>query len=329
MLLTAGVTLSDGISMLLDDEAEKDGQEVLRSLTKVLDENEPLSAALRESGYFPRYMVNMTEAGEKTGRLSETMKELSAHYDRQERLALSIRNAILYPSILLVMMVVVVLVLIIKVLPIFNDVFNRLGSQMSPLAVRLMQFGGWLRNVSAILAAFTALIAAVAFLAWLIPPIRGVIVTEAKNIWGHRGVFGRIASSRFTSVMSQAVASGLDTESTIALASAVSGGSKSMDEKFAKCLDLLQSGETLADALYGARLISARDLRMLSLGNRSGMIDAAMSEIVNRNDRAVQDEIDRLVSKIEPVIVVITSVMVGVILLSVMIPLMSIMTSIG
>jgi type IV pilus assembly protein PilC len=68
---------------------------------------------------------------------------------------------------------------------------------------------------------------------------------------------------------------------------------------------------------------------MLSIGSRSGKADAAMSEIARRSDLDVQDDIDRIVGKIEPTLVIISSVIVGVILLSVMLPLMGIMTSIG
>jgi type IV pilus assembly protein PilC len=68
---------------------------------------------------------------------------------------------------------------------------------------------------------------------------------------------------------------------------------------------------------------------MLSLGGQSGMADAAMAEIARRSDRSVQDEISQIVSRIEPTLVIITSVIVGVILLSVMLPLMGIMTTIG
>jgi type IV pilus assembly protein PilC len=68
---------------------------------------------------------------------------------------------------------------------------------------------------------------------------------------------------------------------------------------------------------------------MLSIGSRSGKADEAMAEIARRSDLDVRDNIDRIVGRIEPTLVIISSVVVGVILLSVMLPLMGIMTSIG
>ena len=68
---------------------------------------------------------------------------------------------------------------------------------------------------------------------------------------------------------------------------------------------------------------------MLSIGSRSGKSDAAIAEIARRSDLDVRDSIDRIVGRIEPTLVIVSSIIVGIILLSVMLPLMGIMTSIG
>lgn len=329
MLLQAGIAIGDGILMLQDDETDKASKAVLQGLLSTVEKGRPLSEALRESGYFPRYMVNMTEIGERTGRTADTLKALSEYYDRQERLSASIRSAVLYPLILLALMVAVVLILIIKVLPMFNEVFNSLGAQMSSFAVTLMSFGGWLKSAAVVIAIIIGVILLLALAAWLIPGVRGGISSALKNKWGNSGIFGKIASSRFTSAMALAIAGGLDIEEAIEMAATISGGSKAVDEKHKECVNLLRSGSTLADALSKTGILSARNSRLLSLGSRSGAEDAAMSEIASRSGRNVQEEIDGIVSRVEPALVIITSVIIGVILLSVMLPLMGIMTSIG
>ena len=329
MLLDAGLTLSDSVQILRDDEPGKDGKAVMEALSDSLMKGQQFSTALEGTAVFPRYMVHMVEIGEKTGRLVETLKALSEYYDRQVRLAVTIKNSVLYPAILLVLMVVVVLILIVQVLPIFNDVFNRLGAQMSPLAVSFMKFGGWLGDAAVVIAAVIAAIFVLILLAWGIPGIRKVFSKAFSNTFGNRGVFGKIASSRFVYAMTLAMASGLDTAEAIDIAAGVSGGSRSVDLKHKKCSKLLSAGSTLSDALCGAGILSLQDGKMLSIGSRSGKSDAAMAEIARRSDLDVQDNIDRIVGRIEPTLVIISSVVVGVILLSVMLPLMGIMTSIG
>ena len=329
MLLQSGITFGDGILMLMDDEPTRDGKAVLQSLSGGETAGESISAVFRESNYFPRYMVSMVEIGERTGRLVETLEALSAHYNRRDRMSTVIKNAVLYPAILLILMVAVVLILIIRVLPIFNEVFSSLGSQMSALAVNLMRFGRWLGDVSAVIAAIVGIVVVIALLSWLIPPLRRAIAGCFRSVFGGRGVWSRISSAHFTSALALASASGLDTEEALDMASAISGGVKSVDERHAKCRELLRDGKTLSEAMSAARLISSRDSRMLSIGIRSGMEDRAMADIAQRNNIGVQDEIDRLIGRIEPALVIITSVIIGIILLSVMLPLMGIMSSIG
>ena len=329
MLLDAGLTVSDSVQILHDDEPGKDGKAVMQSLLGGLGRGEPFSAALKGSSFFPRYMVHMVEIGEKTGRLVETLRALSEYYERQVRLSVTIKNSVLYPAILLILMIVVVLILIVQVLPIFNDVFSRLGTQMSPLAVALMDFGRWLGGASVVIAAILCVIFVFIILLFAIPNFRKNLAQAFSNTWGSRGVFGKIASSRFVFAMTLAMASGLDTADSIDIAAAVSGGSKAVDEKHKRCTELLRTGKSLHDALSGAGILSLQDGKMLAIGARSGKADQAMAEIARRSDVDVRDSIDRVVARIEPTLVIISCIIVGIILLSVMLPLMGIMTSIG
>jgi len=329
MLLQAGITVNNGVAMMMDDEPDNDGKLVLQNIYDNLEKGETLSDSLRRGEYFPSYMVNMVEMGERSGRLTETLKALADHYERLERLSVSIKNATIYPAALLAMMIVVVLILIVQVLPIFNDVFGRMGAQMSPLAEQLLQFGAWFRGASVVIALVSTVLFAVVFLSWAVPGIRESIVKSFKNNWGSKGLFGRLASSQFVSSMSIAMSSGLDIESSIGLAASLNSDSKALNAKYEKCIAELREGSKLSDALKNAEILSARDARMLSLGDVSGLADSAIAEIARRSDRSVQDEIASVVSRIEPTLVIITSVIVGVILLSVMLPLIGIMTSIG
>ena len=329
MLLQAGITIKSGVLMMLDDETDREGKMVLQSLLERLEDDLPLSEAMRGGQYFPPYMVNMIEIGEKAGRLPETLKALAEHYERRENLWVSVKNAALYPAVLLAMMVAVVLILIVQVLPIFNDVFGRMGAQMSPFATELMQFGIWLKGAFAVVAAVVFALLMIGFLMWAIPGWREKIQRSLKSRWGDRGVFGRIASHQFVSSMALALSSGLSVEESVGLAASLNKDSKALGAKYEKCISLLEAGGKLSESLRDSGILSARDSRMLSLGDQSGMADTAMAEIARRSDRSVQDEIAAIVGRIEPTLVIITSVLIGGILLSVMLPLVGIMTSIG
>lgn len=329
MLLHAGISIQYGVEMMIDDEPDRDGKQVLQALLKGLEEESTLAGAMTASKYFPPYLINMVDIGEQAGRLTETLKALAEHYERQDRLAVSIKNATLYPAVLLGMMIVVVLILIVQVLPIFNDVFGRMGAQMSPFAIQLMNFGTWFRGASVVIAGIFAFLFLVGFLAWAIPSVREGLIKAFKDRWGSKGVFGRIASSQFVSSMALAISSGLNIDDSVNLAASLNSDSKALNVKYKECMSLIESGTSLTEALKQTGILSAKDGRMLALGDRSGMSDSAMEEIARRSDRSVQDEIASIVGRIEPTLVIMTSVIVGIILLSVMLPLVGIMTSIG
>ncbi|MDR2570934.1 MAG: type II secretion system F family protein [Oscillospiraceae bacterium] len=329
MFSRAGFMPETSVLMMQDDEPDKDGKAVLQSLIDTLEVGEPLSVALEKSKYFPKYMAATMEVGERTGRHTETLDALAEHYDRQDRLAISVKNAVMHPVMLLIVMLVVLVVLIVQVLPIFNNVFARLGSQMSPLAVSLMQFGVWIRSVAAVIAVVMGALAVLSITLWVIPRVRFWLASMFRSYVGVRGIFGRMASLRFISSLSLAIASGLGVEDAVTMASGVSGGVKDIDKRNRACLDLLEEGMTLTEALTMSGIVSASDGRMLSAGSRSGQINEAIAEVARRNDLNIQDEINRIVGRIEPILTLVTSTIVGIILLSVMLPLIGIMTSIG
>ena len=329
MLLQSGITMKDGIQIMLEEEPSADGKLVLETIFQQLETGIPLSDAIKEGGYFPPYMINIIEIGEKTGRLTETLTSLSLHYERQERLYTSIKKATIYPATMLAMMIVVVLILIVQVLPIFNDVFGRMGAQMSPVALTLLEFGNWFRGASVAIAITAFAMFAFVFVAWAAPPIREKLLTTYKNKWGGKGLAGRIAASQFVSAMALAMSSGLDIEESIDLASSLNSKSKALNLKYEKCLSLLEAGENLPKSLRESEILSPKESRMLAIGAHSGMSDTAMEDIARRSNNNIQDEISVVVSRIEPALVIVTSVILGVILMSVMLPLIGIMTAIG
>jgi len=329
MLIDAGLSLSDSVQVIGEDEHNKEAEHIMHKLYDSLVLGNQFATSLNEASVFPKYMIHMVGVGEKTGRLVQTLSALSEYYERQTRLRASIKNAVLYPAILLLLMIIVVLILVVQVLPIFNDIFGRLGTQMDPIALRLMQFGGWLGNAAIGIAVVFSGIFAVILVITLVPAIRKKLTQAFVNKCGNYGIFGKIASSRFVFAMSLGMASGLDTADSINIASAVSGGSKAVDAMHKKCVSFLDSGKTLSESLSEAGILSKQDSKMLSVGSISGKADVAIAEIARRSDADVRDSIDRIVSRVEPTLVILSSVIVGAILLSVMLPLMGIMTSLG
>lgn len=325
LLLHAGYPLAEGLHLLREESKDP----VLAQLCTHMDHGASLSAALRETGAFPDYLCSMAETGELTGRLEQTFASLSSYYERKRTLARRIRGAVLYPTILLTLMLVVIAVLLTKVLPVFNDVFEQLGGQMTGLAGGLLAFGEGLDAALPWLGMLLLILVFIFGLGLIRPEWRARLLRTWERYFGDGGIARKIASSHFAAALTMGLQSGLSVEESLRRAIAFQQKNESLRRRMELCLQRQEEGRSLSDALLEAQLLPPHYCRMLSLALRSGTADSVMEEIARRMEEDAEEAIDAMVSRVEPSLVLLSSVLVGILLLSVMLPLMNIMSAIG
>ena len=324
LLLHAGVSTGDALSLLAE---EGDRRGMLKAMAEQVDSGETLSAALRESGAFPTYVCGLVEVGERTGRTEEALSALSRYYEDRVRLARRVRSALLYPAVMLALMLVVIGVLLVKVLPIFDDVYASLGGRLTGVAAGLLTLGRWLEGAMPVLFAVLAAVAALVLLFTAVGPLRRGILSLWHRTRGDKGVSRKLNNARLAQALAMGMASGLPVDEAVELsANLMEGGAK---ERCERCRKRLEGGESLGDALKKSGLLPARQSRLLELGQRSGAGDASMEKIARDLSEEGEAALDALVGRVEPALVLVCSVLVGLILLSVMLPLMHIMSAIG
>ncbi|MGN0343346.1 MAG: type II secretion system F family protein [Lachnospiraceae bacterium] len=329
LLLHAGISIGDGLHMLAEDEEDPKVKELLTSLSEQVDDGYQISEVMEKSGCFPDYVVFMARTGEETGRTESAFKALSDYYEEQRRLSERVRSALLYPVILLILMLLIIGVLLIRVLPIFHTVYKQLGGSMTGIAAGLLQLGNVLRAALPVIGIVMSIVVVLVLVLYFSDSLRGKLTGWIKRRVGDRGIFRKVGMARFASALSMGMMSGLAIEDAMRTAMGFQEESDKVKAGYEQCLENLEQGEPLAESLKKAEVFPALYCRMLSLGVKSGAGDDIMVEIARRLDDDATSSIDGAVGKIEPTIVIVTSIMVGVILLSVMIPLMNIMASIG
>ena len=104
MLLKAGISLLEGISILKEDADTEDGKKILSVIYEELLESGDIQSALEKTAVFPPYFIHMVKMGELSGNLDDTFASLAVHYEREENLSGSIRDALTYPLIMLGML---------------------------------------------------------------------------------------------------------------------------------------------------------------------------------------------------------------------------------
>lgn len=327
MILQSGISSIEGIALMLEESKSSDEQELLTSIQKTLTATGSFYEGLSCTGAFPDYMLQMVNIGEQTGKLDDVMHSLSEHYDREAAIAQSIKNAVTYPLIMICMMLLVIIVLITKVMPIFNQVFKQLGSEMTGFSKAILNLGSALSSYSAVFIAVLVLLIAFALF---------VTRTKAGRTWfggftarfaWTRSVSEKMAACRFASGMALTLSSGLTQDECLNLTSKLTDNEK-FRQKLEQCQTRIEEGGDLSQSLLDTGVFSGVYARMASIGSKAGVLDEVMSDIADRYQEDIDQRFANIISTLEPTLVIILSLIVGMILLSVMLPLMGIMSSI-
>ncbi|MFI3312404.1 MAG: type II secretion system F family protein [Eubacteriales bacterium] len=322
LVLQAGISLAEGVEMLCQGEEDQTTRHILEEVASSLNQGQGLKESLEKTGQFPTYMVDMIGAGEQTGNLDRGLNALVAHYQRQELLEQNVRRAVFYPVMLLTMLTAVLVVLIVEVLPMFRDVYAQLGGTLTGLGALILDFGIFLKAnwIGAMIVVALVVIGAVAFAHFAHRDEQRILLSKKLGF--------AVALSKLASVLAMALQSGLDMDTSITMAADLTQH-PGLSQKLTQCAKTMEQGDSLAQALGKEGVFSGLYCRMLEVGTKTGSMDVVMEDIARRCDLSAQDDIDRHVGNLEPTLVMVMSVMVGVVLLSVMLPLASIMTALG
>ncbi|MCR5404381.1 MAG: type II secretion system F family protein [Butyrivibrio sp.] len=328
LLLKAGITPMDGIDILEKDTKDSSGKEILKSLSQVLHSGETFHVALEMSGVFPDYVIHMAAIGEESGNMDTVMESLSDYYDREENIESSIKSAVSYPLIMVFMMLIVVLVLVTKVLPIFQQVFTQLGTTMSGFAQSLLNLGNALNRYSVVLVVLLV-VAAVLFLYFFAAPNgKENFKKLMQKLSMTKRLMLDIETERFANGMVLTLSSGMDTFEGLSLVQKLAS-SDTMKEKIENCRNLILDGDSFPEAIDKSGIFNSFYSRMIMVGFQSGSMDQSMKQVSERIEKDTEKRIYSLISVIEPTLVIILSLIVGMVLLSVILPLMGIMSTIG
>lgn len=320
MIVSAGIPIYEGISILADDADDKDTKRLLNALYQELEYGLSFSAALSSLKIFPKYLLDMVTIGEKTGTLDNVLSSLSVYYAKEASIRTGIKYAVTYPFIMVGMMLTVIFVLLAKVLPVFDQIYKELGTELTGIAAGLMWISKGINHY---------LIAIICIIFFLF--IVGIFVYRShfgKVFLQGRRFNQQIAASRFANCMALALSSGLNIEQGIDLALNLVDNPH-MEEKIRRCSEFMKNGYTLSDSILSTKIFDKIYTSMITIGFKTGHMDQVMEQISKEYEEEIDVKINHFISILEPALVIILSIVVGIILLSFLLPLLRIISSIG
>lgn len=324
LILHAGISPYEGVSIMCED-SEGDFQDTLKIINQQLEQGENLYQSLLTCNAFPHYFLEMVNIGETSGRLEDVMNALSIHYQRLYDNNENIKSAMTYPFIMIMMMLIVVIVLITQVLPIFNNVFLQLGSQITGFSKIVLDIGLALSHYSYIFIAILVILMLLYF--YFTRRESGKMkVYHFITKWRFtRKLAMKMALSQLTSAIAIALSSGLDMEQSLDMAKELITHQE-LKKRVDKAKVIMQDKD-FSTALVESQVLTGMYARLIKLGYKTGGMDTIMKNIADQYDQETSERITHLISIIEPTLVAILSILVGIILLSVMLPLIGIMSS--
>ncbi len=327
-LIHSGVDVGEALH-LTAEECEGGLRELLLRAEDRTEEGVSVAEALKEAGCFPGYMTGSLAAGEKTGRLEESLRALKLYYEEKERANRRMRSALLQPSFLLLLMFLVLGVLLTRVIPTFQSVYASLGGKMTGVAGGLLAIGLWMKEWIWAFYIPLGIVVGVMVLFSVCTSVREMVMSLLKQWGGDRGVMRKENDAAIAQVMAMGLGSGLLLEDTMELAADVMTEVPKAQKRCLQCKEALLSGIPMLDALKESEVLPRSACRLLSVGMQGGNGDAVMREIAEKLSEEAETALANKVDKIEPALVLTVSVLVGMVLLMVMLPLMNIMETIG
>ena len=328
MMARAGIQTDEAIS-LLGQSDQTDGVlgHALTQMNGMIEQGESLGTAMEHTGIFPEYALQMVRAGESAGRLEDILFRLSDYYRDQKTISEKLRAAITYPAAMIVMIIAVLIIMLAMVLPAFSDVYNNLTGS---LAASTYSYIHWAYGLCW------------AALAVMIVIVLGLLI--GRSMWNGNGkqtvqnflrkfpkcrsIFESMAMFRFTAALETFLASGAMQDNAV-LDSIEMTDYKPVEEKLRKCVTHMEEGHSFAQAAYDEQLFEPVYGRMLLAGERSGSAEDVLRRLTQLLEENCAHEVDRLTGIVEPLLSGVLMVTVGISLLSVMLPLIGMMNSIG
>ena len=328
-LMGAGQPLDRALQILLDMPEGDKAKRLIARVRDMVREGSSLSDALEaQHSSFSRLYINMVRAGEIGGTLERTLRRLAEYMDRAQKLKSSVVSAMIYPAILVIAVLGAIFMLLMFVVPQFVPMFEEMGTEL-PLMTRIVLVSG---NLLA--GWWWLLIGGIVLLAvWF---QRQLAQPDSRRVWDERflkmgllgSLFLRLDTARLARTLGTLLQSGVPLLTGLSIARNVLSNivlAEAVDE----AATLVKTGDGLAYALGQQKRFPKLALQMIAVGEESGELASMLLKVAEVFDNETKATIDRLLAAMTPILTLVMAVVVGLIMMALLLPIMTIMSTVG
>lgn len=320
-LLSAGVPLVRAFRIMADEKGLNPRSKTLyTTLLKELRKGVPLSDAMHQCApAFPELLIAMTRSAEGTGSIDASFLRMGRYYDREHKVNQQVGNSLMYPIILSVMIVAVIAILMGFVVPQFMPMFEAMDSLPLPTVI-LFAITDFVTANWPLIILFAACLVVVVRIALAQPDIR----RQWDRFQLHAPVIGKlnqkICTARFARTLSNLYSSGVPIVATL-IASRDAVGNRWIISQFDQVLDNVRAGNSLSESLAMVDGFEQTMCSSIAVGEETGKLDELLATISETLDFEAEVATKRLVTLLEPVMIVIMGIIVAFVVIAVILPI--------
>lgn len=322
-ILRAGVSVASVLSMLGQQTGNKKLRAAIREMQADVEKGESLATSMRRHPkIFPAILVNMVAAGESSGNLEESFRQMELYFDRSKRTKSKVTSAMIYPCVLIVVMIIVLIVMMTKIIPNFLKTFEDMDAELPKITLGVMAVCNW-------------------FKVWWWVPLLVLAALIVGGVLFHRTNKGRhffgwlarktpvvgnltvkTACATFCRTMEVLIGSGLTLTDSMDLAASNMGNIYYL-EAIRDARGMVAEGTPLRESLVRTGIFPPMVSNLVGVGEETGDLQSMMGKVADYYDEEVEEATKKLLNLMEPAIIIFMAVFVVIIVLAIYLPMIN------
>lgn len=321
-MINAGLALLRALYILEEQTSNPRFRKIISRVRMDVEAGMPLSDAIEKHPVaFDRLYVSMVRAGEVGGVLDQTLDRLATQLEKDDSLRRSVKSAMTYPLLILVFAILVMFALILFVIPVFGAMYNDLGGQLPLLTRIMMGLSNGMRAFWFII--FPGIFLTIYALRRLKRSRRGTEVWDRVKLhlpMKLGDIIQKIAVSRFTRTLATLVSSGVPILQSIEITGKTSGNTV-IEYAMEDVKEQIKGGESIARPLEKVSVFPPMVTQMIAIGEETGALDIMLHKIADFYEDEVDTAVKSLTSIIEPIMMIFIGGIVGLVVVSMYLPI--------
>lgn len=321
-MMKAGVPLVQSFEIVAEGLDNPAMREVVLGIKGEVEGGNTFAGALRKyPQYFDKLFCSLVESGEQSGALETMLDRVAIYKEKSELLKQKIKKAMKYPATVIVVAIVVTIILMVKVVPVFQDLFSSFGADLPAFTQMVVNMSNWMQKYWFILILVIAIfIAAILETKKRSQKFRNLLDKTALKLPIFGDLVYKAIIARYSRTLATTFAAGVP---LIDALESTAGATNNIvyEDAVMKIRDDVATGQQLQFAMRATNLFPSMAIQMVAIGEESGALDAMLDKVATHYENEVDNAVDGLTAMMEPMIMAVLGVLVGGLVVAMYLPI--------